>query len=270
MKLGKNAHSILPRYLRKKSIVARMMPEYFLRSVGGISYFLNDEKISTRIYLQNYLALLSDSPDVHAKWHLDLYSSAGEKVFHKEGVFTGYQGAVIEVSTLENVGEYGVIHAGLYLQDKDLEINKPLLTVFFTEFSQRNTQYPRKLISHSLGAPAGGIYTYDRSATGLAIPSGSIPHLLIANGTTLKSEMRAMCATGALQITNADGKVLHIPLPNIKESLGSRKVDLFNVCPAMEKHVGTQPFGIKIKGTNILGKPFLLITGEHVLLGDHL
>jgi hypothetical protein len=270
MKLGEHAHIIFRRHLQKKAFFDRLIPKSFLKPIGGIEYFLNDDKFETRVYIQNYFALLADSPNIHAKWNLDVYSSGGELAAHKEGVFEGPQGVVVEIGALGNIGKYGVIQVSIDLDDDTYRLDLSPHTVFYTEYSERKISNPRKVISHSLGYPSAGVYSYDRSFTGLILGAGCTPHLLYASGSLLKPEAPLSWVTGTLEITNSDQKTLSIPLPEIHESLGSHKVDLLAAVPNLRAHVSDKPFSLRIKGRNILSKPFLFLVGDHIFLGDHL
>lgn len=270
MELGKNAHTVFLRYLQKKTFFDRFVPRNFPRPMGGIVYFLNDDVFETKIYFQNYFALLADSQYARARWSADVYSSSGKKVVHKEGIFVGAQGAVIEIRTLGDVGEYGVVHVSIEFDDTVYKINKPPLSIFYVEYARRGLNEIRKIISHSLGTPVAGVYSYERSFTGIIPYPKQRPYLLIANGSLLKADPSVSAASGILEVTNINQQTVSIVLPNISESLGSRKIDLLEVCPNLLVHVGDKPFSLKIKGKNILSKPFLFMLGEHVFLGDHL
>lgn len=269
MKLGENAHIFFKSHVKENFFFDKFVPPNFLKAVGCISYFLNDDAFETRVYLQNYIPLMSGDPEAGVKWCVDFYSSKGKRVAHKEGAFKGPQGAVIDVGKLGDVGEFGVVRTYIWLDDKTHKMDKPLRSIFFTEFSEKGKREPRKIISHSLGSPTAGIYDYDRSFTGIILQSKVKPYLLIANGTLLKS-LASSRATGVLTITNSDRQDIRMVLPDIRESLGSRKIDLLDGFPNLRSHVGNKPFSINIKGRNILSKPFMILVGDHTFLGDHL
>jgi hypothetical protein len=270
MKLGKQAHFIFGRSLRKKGLLDRIAPRNGFESVPCISYFLNDERFETKVYLQNYLSLLADSPAVAARWYLDAYSSEGKRVARREGSFTGLQGAIVDIAGLGDVGTFGVLMAGISLNDAEHRMDRPLHAVFFTEFSKRETRRPQKIISHSLNSPVAGLFGYRRSFTGILLRPGCALYLLIANGSLLKPVPFASPASGVVSITNADHRTIHAPLPEIRKSLGSRKIDLLALIPGLPEHVKDQPFSLKLDGRNILSKPFLMMVGDDIFLGDHL
>ena len=93
---------------------------------------------------------------------------------------------------------------------------------------------------------------------------------MIANGSLLKPVPFATPASGTVSITNAEHRTINAPLPEIRESLGSRKVDLLALMPGLPEHVKDQPFSLKLDGRNILSKPFLFMVGDDTFLGDHL
>jgi hypothetical protein len=269
MKLGENAHIFFKSHVQQKNFLQKLTPKNFLKSVECILYFLNNEEFETRVYLHNYLPLLGDSPDVRAKWYLNIYSPEGKKVAQKEGIFVGPQGAVIEVAKLGNVGTHGVVSVRIQLEDDTHQIDKPLRSIFFVEFTEKGVEHPRKVISHSLNSPVAGIYGYNRSFTGLILRPDCKLYLLIANGSYLRVGGMSQAA-GVISFTNADREVLEVPLPVITESMGCRKLDLLEMSPDLRRHVGGKPFNLKIKGKNILSKPFLIMRGEQVFQGDHL
>ena len=268
MQLGNNAHFVFKQHIRKKKMSDALTPGSFFAPVGGISYFVCGGEYETKIYIQNYFSLLTDSKDAKAKWTLDIYGTSGEKIETKEGRLTGSAGAVITLSDEKKYGKFGTLWTKIAFDDAEYTASKPFGTIFFAEFSKKTAAQSYKIIMHSLGFPTASIYDYDRTTTGLMMPADSSPHLIYANGSLLTG--RGTSAGGTIDFINAKHQHLEVKIPEIALSLGSNKLDLFSISSALRAHIGGEPFSMQMKGHNILGKPLLIMEGKDTFKGDHL
>lgn len=270
MKLGEKAHrgfltNIRKRHFRDHFVTGNML------SRPATSYYLNDSNFETRIFLHNYFALLGDTVEAKAKWIVEIFSHNGERAVLMEGEFKGNQGAMIVVSDLPGVSEFGVIAVKLIFEDADMVIAKPYHAIYYIEYARRNVPRPQKIIYHSLGSPAAGIFDYarDNYTPGSFLPTDSKPYFLYANGTLLNLKGGRSHAKATLKIINWKGKILEIALPEIAHSLETKKVDILALCPDLHQHLEGKPFNLKIKGRNVLSKSFWYVLGEKVFLGEH-
>ncbi len=266
MNIGKNAHFIFRQHVRKKKLTDVLLPKIFFNPVGAISYFVCGTAFETRIYIQNYFPLLTDSSDAGAKWSVDIFSASGNKIETKTGTLHGSAGAVITLSDEKKYGAFGILWVKIAFDDKEYTASKPFGTIFFTELTRRTKGRTHKILMHSLGFPTASFYEYDRTSTGLMLPEDSTPNLLYANG----SQLRGSSASMSLAVINAKRESLSLTLPNIETSLGANKVNLFDIEPHLGAHIGNEPFSIRMSGTNILGKPLIIMEGAETFKGDHL
>lgn len=268
MHIGNNAHFIFKQHIRKKKMTDMLTPGSFFEPVGGISYFVCGDGLETKIYIQNYFPLLIDSSDARATWSVDIYAARGEKIETQKGRLSGSSGAVIVLSDEKKYGKLGMLWVKIGFDDAEYTANKPFGTIFFTEFSRKTEKITHKIMMHSLGFPTASIYDYERTTTGLMMPKDSSPYLIYANGSLLQNSGTE--AGGTITFVNAKHERLDVTIPKITASLGSNKLDLFSAAPSLRPHIGEAPFSMHLKGSNILGKPLLIVEGKDTFKGDHL
>ena len=236
-------------------------------ALGNATYYIQDDTFRTRVYIYNYFRFLLDSP-IPARWHMRFYGKNGRYITERSGEMIDHDTEIVELDSIPNLDEYGVLRTYLVPAATDVFIPDPHVTMFYNEYYRPNGG--ASIMGHNLHIPIAthGTGLHQRVSPGLVVPTGFKAYLFIAGGCNFHPLGHPACSNAFLTLVNDKGHARHVPVPSM-HPLECHRLDLFAIDSGLQEHIGADPFILKITGQGFLAKPFFIFTNGVAALGEH-